>query len=50
MKIDVITIFPKMVEAGLAEGVSAALEDRGDSGHRRPQPARLHDRQASRRR
>ena len=49
MKIDVITIFPRMVEPGSPEGVVGRARPRGIAGHRRPQPARLHDRQASRR-
>ena len=46
MKFDIVTIFPEMVEAGLAEGVIGRARAQRAAGHRRAQPARLHDRSA----
>ena len=50
VKIDIVTIFPEMVEAGLAAGVVGRARQSGLLDMRRAQPSRLHDRPASRRR
>ena len=44
MKFDVVTIFPRMVEAGLADGVVSRGIERGLLDVHRPRSAWLYDR------
>ena len=49
MKFDIVTIFPRMIEAGLAEGVVEPGSRARVAGRADSRPARLHDRPAPQR-
>ena len=46
VKFDIVTVFPRMIEAGLSEGVVHRGIESGRAAGAGPRPARLHDRPA----